>query len=70
MSRIRLACSICDCTDYDGIDVVPPDWEGVSEVQSYEDACTEVSPDDMQRDLTAWYTHIGTCPECAEYDRH
>ena len=55
MSDIRLACMVCDRTDFDGIDQLPADWEGVAEA--------DVS---IAQDAGAWWTHLGWCPDCKE----
>ena len=62
--RIRLACLTCDREDFDGVDVLPEDWEDIDEFQSYEASITPVEIDDPDGDVTAWYTHLGVCPDC------
>ena len=67
--QIRLACTQCDREDCDGIDRIPEDWKYVDEVQTYEEACAEVAPEDTSRSATDWWTHLGTCPDCAKEER-
>lgn len=62
MGTIRLACLLCDVEDYDGVDHVPPDWQDVDEVQSYEDS---IAPIETSR-TSAWWTHVGICPDCQQ----
>ncbi len=62
--RIRLACLTCDREDFDGVDVLPDDWEDIDEFQSYEASIAPVAIDDPDGDVTAWYTHLGVCPDC------
>ena len=62
--RIRLACLICDREDFDGVDVLPSDWEDIAEVQTYEESIREIARDDPDGDVTAWHTHLGVCPHC------
>jgi hypothetical protein len=62
--RIRLACLICGREDFDGVDVLPSDWEDIEEVQTYEESISEIAPDDPDGDVTAWHTHLGVCPDC------
>ena len=64
VARIRLGCISCLRDDFDGIDVLPNDWEDIDEVQSYEDSLREVLPDDPGGDVMFWETHLGVCPEC------
>ncbi len=72
---IRLACAACDRDDMDGItperleQAKAEGWTGIEEVQSYDDSMlTCDNPDDAPPgfDVTAWYTHLGTCPDCQE----
>lgn len=71
-ARIRLACASCDRDDRDGItpeQAKAEGWTDIEEVQSYEDSMrTYDNPDDAPQgfDLTAWHTHLGTCPGCQE----
>lgn len=66
--RIRLACLICDREDFDGVDVLPHDWQDIEEVQTYEESIREIAPDDPDRDIAAWHTHLGVCPDCQPDD--
>ena len=62
--RIRLACLNCDREDFDGVDVLSDDWQDIDEFQSYDESRREISWDDPAGDVTAWYTHLGVCPDC------
>jgi hypothetical protein len=62
--RIRLGCIVCSREDFDGIDMLPKDWEDIDEVQSFDESIQEVDPDDPDGDVTFWETHIGLCPDC------
>jgi hypothetical protein len=64
--NIRLGCVYCDRSDYDGVDQIPSDWEDIQEIQSYEEACRSVEPDDVKRSVFDWQTHLGVCPECRQ----
>jgi hypothetical protein len=75
MTTIRLACSECDRQDFDGISLEQlqqakaDGWSDISEMQSYEESCrTYENPADAPPgfDVTAWWTHLGVCPECNE----
>jgi hypothetical protein len=68
MSRIRLSCRFCDRNDYDGINVLPPDWFAVDEVQTYEQSIRPADPADSSNSVLDWYTHLGVCPECQELE--
>lgn len=50
---IRLACSLCDRDDCDGVSAIPEGWE---------DVCEDTVPDFVMK----WWTHLGTCPDCAK----
>lgn len=51
---IRLACQGCDTESADGVDAIPAGWvDVIEERQSVVDL------------IEAWWTHIGTCPDCA-----
>lgn len=68
---IRLACGNCFRDDCDGVKEIPPEWQDVSERQSLEDALTtyedeEDGPPPKGYSVLDWWTHIGTCPECAK----
>ena len=63
-NSIRLGCTCCDRSDFDGVDALPEDWEDIDEVRSLEEAKREVAFDDMTRSVLDWQTHLGTCPEC------
>jgi hypothetical protein len=74
-AAIRLACAACDRDDMDGItperleQAKAEGWTGIEELQSYEDSIqTHDNPADAAPgfDVTAWYTHLGTCPDCQE----
>jgi hypothetical protein len=72
-ATIRLACSDCDRADKDNI---TPDqleqckaegWTHISQEQTFEQSCRVYdNPDDAPAgyDVTAWYTHLGVCPDC------
>jgi hypothetical protein len=74
---VRLACDSCDRDDKD---MITPEqleqckaeaWTDIDEVRSFEEASrTYDSPADATEghDATAWYTHLGICPECQEED--
>jgi hypothetical protein len=74
-ATIRLACENCDRTDKDGITLEELEqcrtkgWTNIDEFQSYEAACTSY-PNSAEApsgfDVTAWYTHLGLCPDCRE----
>ena len=49
---IRLACIVCDRSDYDGVDSLPLYWDEIVEIEADND------------EGFAWWTHLGTCPEC------
>lgn len=59
--RYRLSCAGCEREDYDGVKVLPKDWRGIYRVQSLRDAMTLWEGDNHD-----WWTHVGTCPECAQ----
>ena len=61
---IRLGCMHCDRDDFDGVDVLPEDWEEIGEVRSYDESMREVAVDDQTRSVFDWQTHLGVCPEC------
>jgi hypothetical protein len=54
----------CDRDDFDGVDVLPEDWEEIGEVRSYDESMREVAVDDQTRSVFDWQTHLGVCPEC------
>ena len=70
--QIRLACDTCDREDKDGIseaelaDLATKGWSGITFMQSHEQSIQTFDPEDAPPgfDVTAWYTHVGTCPEC------
>lgn len=73
MTTIRLACSVCDRDDMDGItpdqlaELLLDGWEDISAYQSFEDSCrTYDHPADEPPGYSVfdWFTHLGTCPEC------
>lgn len=64
MNNIRLACMICDRTDFDGVNNLPTDWFAVHEVQTYEESIREAELFDTKVSVFDWYTHLGVCPEC------
>ena len=64
--KIRLGCIHCDRNDFDGVDVLPEDWEDIDEVRSYDEATREVDADDLTRSVFDWQTHLGVCPECQQ----
>lgn len=61
---IRLACRACDRSDMDGITDLTQavGWTNIYEVQTYEEACKEVAPDE-QGSVFEWWTHLGLCPD-------
>jgi hypothetical protein len=65
---IRLGCIRCYREDFDGVDVLPDDWEDIEEVQSLEDSLREIDPDDPDEDVTFWETHMGVCRDCQKED--
>ena len=74
-TSIRLACASCDRDDMDGItpeqleQAKAQGWTGIEDVQSHDDSMqTYDNPDDAPAgfDITAWYTHLGTCPDCQD----
>jgi hypothetical protein len=76
-ARVRLACSECDRQDKDGITpeelaaCVAAGWMDITEVQSFEQSMkTYERAEDAPagHDLTAWFTHVGQCPDCQEED--
>ncbi|MEZ6117118.1 MAG: hypothetical protein R3C28_11170 [Pirellulaceae bacterium] len=66
--NIRLACHLCDRTDFDGIDVLPDDWDDIQEIQSLADSLRIIPVDDTKNSPLEWYTHLGTCPDCRKED--
>ena len=62
--RIRLACLNCDRQDCDGVAELPPGWQDMGGVQSYEESIREIDPNDRDGSVFAWYTHLGLCPDC------
>lgn len=77
MNPIRLACAYCDRTDMDGItdaqleECTAAGWTDITPFQTYEQSMiTHPNPDDAPTgfDTTAWYTHLGVCPDCQEED--
>ena len=64
---IRLGCIYCERDDFDNINSLPDNWEDIKQVRSLEDACREVPPDDHERSVFKWETHIGICPECVAW---
>ena len=76
-ANIRLACSECSRDDKNPItpeqlaQCKGEGWTDISEVQTFEESCrTYDNPADAPEgfDVTAWYTHLGTCPECQAED--
>ena len=74
-ATIRLACQDCDRQDKDNITAEQLEqckaegWTDIAEMQSYEQSCrTYDNPADAPEgyDVTAWYTHLGVCPDCQE----
>lgn len=65
---IRLGCRNCDIEDYDGVRLLPGDWQDIEEVQSLRDAISvfERWEDDCPRGYSSldWWTHLGYCPKC------
>ena len=62
--QIRLGCLLCIRDDHDGIDSIPADWCDVERIQTYDESCADVDPDDPVASVLDWETHIGVCPEC------
>jgi hypothetical protein len=72
---IRLACTECSRDDYDGITpahlkkLIAAGWKDVYRFQTYRQSCKTYedwskAPPDFS--ALEWWTHLGTCPECAE----
>ena len=70
---IRLACMVCDRTDFDGItpkqlaQAKRDGWKDVERQQTYRQACrTYDDPAKAPPGHSAldWWTHLGYCPEC------
>jgi hypothetical protein len=70
----RLACRECGRDDYDGITaaelkkLIKEGWQDVERIQTFRQSCKTY--DDWSKappDFSAfeWWTHLGTCPECA-----
>jgi hypothetical protein len=75
IATIRLACLDCDRQDKDKITAEQLEqckaegWTDIAKTQSYEQSCrTYDNPADAPEgyDVTAWYTHLGVCPDCQE----
>jgi hypothetical protein len=73
--NIRLACSACNRDDKDLITLEHLEqcktegWTDINEIQSFEESCRIYdNPTDAPKgyDVTAWYTHLGVCPDCQE----
>lgn len=70
----RLACSACDRGDKDCISEAELDaclregWADITPIQTYEQSLETFEPEEAPPDfdVTAWYTHLGTCPSCRE----
>ena len=63
--QIRLGCWNCDRMDYDGVDVLPSDWDGIDYVQSYENSVLPKGFSDLPNESCLdWQTHLGQCPDC------
>lgn len=62
--RIRLACRECYREDCDGIAFIPRRWKDVVRFQSYRESIRDADPNDPFSCDSAWYTHVGLCPEC------
>ncbi len=60
----RLGCGACDREDFDGVEELPSDWLRITLVQSLGDSYQEVDQPGQASKPFAWYTHLGTCPEC------
>lgn len=63
--QIRLACRLCDRSDFDFIQGLPLDWFAVEEVQEFLETLRS------SKGLAAtghplWFTHLGVCPACYE----
>jgi hypothetical protein len=76
-ATIRLACHDCDRLDKDNItpeqleQCKAEGWTDIIEFQTFEESCrTYENPADASEgyDVTAWYTHLGVCPDCQEED--
>jgi hypothetical protein len=74
-ATIRLGCVHCDRLDKDGISAEQlqqaeaEGWTDITEEQSDEESCrTYENPEDAPKgfDSTAWYTHLGVCPDCQD----
>lgn len=71
---VRLACDCCSRDDFDGVRVLPGDWQDIRERQSLRDSLsvydgrpgsTDDDPAPRGYSVLAWWTHLGTCPECS-----
>ena len=56
---IRLACIVCDRSDYDGVDSLPLFWQEITKSEDNPD----YDPEDADMEFQ-WWNHEGTCPEC------
>lgn len=67
-SLVRLACVSCDRDDFD--EITPAElrraeaigWQVTSQQQTLRESRSEAGP------LGVWWTHLGTCPDCAAED--
>lgn len=71
---VRLECTMCERDDHDGItekqlEACRQTWEGIREEQSWLEATTiwteeQMKQDPWERTNLIWCTHNGTCPDC------
>lgn len=73
---IRLACFWCDRDDFDETHTLQEatalGWKEIEHVQSYEQSVTTLADPGESPDWYSpgeWYTHLGTCPACAEPEK-
>lgn len=72
MTKIRLACMVCDREDFDGISAqqlkaaIRGGWKHVGRVQSYRESCSTTEKPGYS--VSDWWTHLGWCPDCVTED--
>jgi hypothetical protein len=72
MTKIRLACMVCNLEDFDGINAgglrqaIRDGWKCVERVQSYRESCSTMEQPGYS--VLDWWTHLGWCPDCAPDD--
>lgn len=60
----RITCTECSC-EHDGTHDVSG-WQNVERVQSLRDSRKPLRKGDMNPLASAWYTHLGLCPDCVK----